>query len=116
MNMDDIDGAVLGQFLNDIGPGGGEFVQLFVDETRARIARMTDTAGRGAATDVENDAHSLKSAAATFGLTVLAETARELESACNDGDGELAQELLGAIEDGVETAIKALREHALRLC
>jgi len=106
--MDDINGTALGRFLDDIGPGSDEFVHLFVDETRARIARMTETAGRGSAADVGLDAHSLKSAAATFGLTGLAETARELETACDDGDRERAQELLAAIEGGVEGALAAL--------
>lgn len=114
MTISDIDEAALSQFLDDVGPDGDELVHLFVEETRAHIARMTDTAGRGAAAGVGNDAHSLKSAAATYGLSGLAKTARELEAACDDGDGERARELLDEIGEGVEAALTALLERIKR--
>lgn len=63
-----------------------EIAKVFVRDTEKRLV-MFETATLDAARDtIQREAHSLKSAAGTFGLTELAEAARELEKTTPDLD------------------------------
>lgn len=73
-----------------------ELVGFFLEESRDRLNQMADLAATLDQADhhqtLTRDAHSLKSAAQTYGLPELGEAARKLEMACRDtpqgGDGE----------------------------
>ena len=102
MSLNDLDEDVLAQFTADVGGAADELVRLFADETRQRITRMMQ------ADDNTKDAHSLKSTAATYGMSGLARAADALDTACTDGDDKRASEHLIEIETGVEEALKGL--------
>jgi len=66
----------------DIGLDGvQETVAVMVEETACRLDRMRRLADQGNTGDLIREAHSLKSAASTFGLDALAELAKRLEAA-----------------------------------
>jgi HPt (histidine-containing phosphotransfer) domain-containing protein len=68
--------------LRDIGLDGvQETVAVLVEETASRLDRMRRLADQGNTGELIREAHSLKSAASTFGLDTLAALAKRLEAA-----------------------------------
>jgi two-component system, sensor histidine kinase and response regulator len=68
--------------LRDIGLDGvQETVAVMVEETACRLDRMRRLADQGNIGELIREAHSLKSAASTFGLDTLAALAKRLEAA-----------------------------------
>jgi two-component system sensor histidine kinase/response regulator len=68
--------------LRDIGLDGvQETVAVMVEETACRLDRMHRLADQGNTGELIREAHSLKSAASTFGLDTLAALAKRLEAA-----------------------------------
>jgi HPt (histidine-containing phosphotransfer) domain-containing protein len=68
--------------LRDIGLDGvQETVAVMVEETASRLDRMRRLADQGNTGELVREAHSLKSAASTFGLDTLAGLAKRLETA-----------------------------------
>jgi len=68
--------------LRDIGLDGvQETVAVMVEETACRLDRMRRLADQGNTGELIREAHSLKSAASTFGLDTLAALAKRLEAA-----------------------------------
>ena len=68
--------------LRDIGIDGvQETVAVMVEETASRLDRMRRLAEQGNTVELIREAHSLKSAASTFGLDTLAGMAKHLETA-----------------------------------
>jgi CheY-like chemotaxis protein/HPt (histidine-containing phosphotransfer) domain-containing protein len=68
--------------LRDIGLDGvQETVAVMVEETACRLDRMRRLSDQGNSGELIREAHSLKSAASTFGLDTLATLAKRLETA-----------------------------------
>ncbi len=61
-------------------------------------------------TDAMRHAHSLKSNAAQFGATSLAELAKRAEHALNEGNTELANEIAAQLEPHIIQTIQALKD------
>ena len=85
----------------------------FCKETRSRIDILRQI-GEHEPTDfkqLQHEAHTLKSSAATFGATDLNQVAAAVELACRNGDLENARGMLGALIDSGERALLAIEEH-----
>ncbi len=79
-----LDRETLEELRAAVGPGRlPRLISVFTAETKERVRRMH------AMTDpirIEDEAHSLKAAAATFGAIALRDAARALEDACQSGE------------------------------
>lgn len=84
--MSAIDYAALDQFLRDVGPVAAKrLAGVFAAETRRRVEAALRLAPAGPGPDLRREAHSLKSAARTYGAAGIANAAQALEEeACND--------------------------------
>ncbi len=85
----------------------------FCKETRSRIDILRQI-GEHEPTDfkqLQHEAHTLKSSAATFGATDLNQVAAAVELACRNGELENARGMLGALIDSGERALLAIEEH-----
>jgi PAS domain S-box-containing protein len=85
----------------------------FCKETRSRIDILRQI-GEHEPTDfkqLQHEAHTLKSSAATFGATELNQIAAAVELACRNGDFENARGMLDALIDSGERALLAIEEH-----
>lgn len=108
MTISDLDDAVIEQLIDSIGEATGKLVGMFAEETRAMVVRMSEAAADGSTADLTSDAHSLKGAAATYGLKGVAAIAADMEAAWRNGDKKRARELLDQIEAGLEEALERL--------
>ncbi|MGO3934000.1 Hpt domain-containing protein [Rhodopseudomonas pseudopalustris] len=87
-----------------------EIAKVFVRDTETRLKMFESTALDSARDVIQREAHSLKSAAGTFGLSELAAAARELETAAHELDAAGYRALTGrlrALFDGARTARSA---------
>jgi len=109
-----LDESMLRQFLSDVGSAAPELIALFEAETHVRILRMDRLATTGDLATLGREAHSLKSAALTYGLNRFADIARDLERSCRDGDIEavagLSAQIPGAAATGLETLKAYIRD------
>lgn len=86
-----------------------ETLSLFVQETEDRLKLLRKLSGDADRSKIEREAHSLKSAAGTFGLRAVAQLARALE---RDAAHITASDYL-ALLDRVEAAFSAARTQYL---
>lgn len=78
-----IDEDILGRLAAAVGAEMlGVLVHGFLRETRGRLRRMEEALETADLEALQFDAHSLKSAAATYALPVIAKHADEIEKAC----------------------------------
>lgn len=96
--------GILDQLRDDVGSDLlPEILETFVVETRRRVARVVAAATAGDAAQAGREAHALKGSAATFGATLLRDTALAAEQAGQAGDLErvrgLAQQLTTLVEE-----------------
>jgi hypothetical protein len=82
-----------------------EVLAVFITETEARLALLDKLSIDTDRSRIEREAHSLKSAAGTFGLQRLAELARELESNAH----RLGQPEYSDVVDNIAAAFLAAR-------
>ncbi len=98
-----LDRETLEELRSAVGPGRlPRLIHVFIDETRARLARMivaTDTQ------HIEDEAHTLKAAAGTFGAVALRDAAAALEMACRKGDAKTRLALLGNLPPLIDRTI-----------
>lgn len=81
------DSEMLDRLVQGIGQDGvAEVLQIFLEETTSRLIRMTAQVGKGDLMALREEAHSLKSAAASIGLAGLSIEAGRLEAAAAVGD------------------------------
>jgi CheY-like chemotaxis protein len=99
--------ATLGAGGRDLLP---ELVRTFEDDGRRLLAELRDGIAEGRVTDVRRAAHSLKSNAANFGATALADLARRLEASAQGGSLDGGVDLALAIEAEYRRVQAALHE------
>ena len=90
-----------------------KMLTAFCKETRGRIDTLKQLSD-SETTDFEQlqrEAHTLKSSAATFGATELQRIAGDVESACRNGEQASAREMLDALVDSSEQAVVAIEAH-----
>ncbi|PYF03216.1 Hpt domain-containing protein [Rhodopseudomonas faecalis] len=74
-----------------------EIAKVFVRDTETRLKMFESTALDSARDTIQREAHSLKSAAGTFGLFELADAARELENNAHELDATGYRTLTGRL-------------------
>ena len=100
-----IDHTTLQELRAAVGPGRlPRLIGVFADETRARVARLSETDDVAV---IEEEAHGLKSAAGTFGAAALRSIATSLEEACMARDMAKVSELCRCLPNLVEKSLAA---------
>ena len=100
-----IDHTTLQELRAAVGPGRlPRLIGVFAEETRARVARLTETDDVDV---IEEEAHGLKSAAGTFGAAALRSIAASLEEACGAKDTLKIAELRKGLANLVEKSLAA---------
>jgi PAS domain S-box-containing protein len=90
-----------------------KMLTAFCKETRGRINALKQL-GESETTDFEQlqrEAHTLKSSAATFGATELQRIAGDVESACRNDEQAGVREMLDALIDSSEQAVVAIEDY-----
>jgi CheY-like chemotaxis protein/HPt (histidine-containing phosphotransfer) domain-containing protein len=88
-------------------------IDTFLQHVPGQLRELREGANRGDADAVRRTAHTLKSNAATFGASALADVSRDLESRARAGNLETARPLIDRIEAElrrVQAALGDLRE------
>lgn len=85
-----------------------ELVQLFLEDTPARIRQLGDALHKSDAHGIEQAAHALKSSAANLGATQLAQVFLEIEAAGRENDLVRAQGLVEQSSKAYERVRQAL--------
>jgi HPt (histidine-containing phosphotransfer) domain-containing protein len=85
-------------------------IGMFVSEAQRRMDVINANLASMDCHGVEDQAHALKSNAATFGAAQLSALAREIESACKRMDRELVVQLMPQINDIVRDTLAAYRQ------
>lgn len=88
----------------------GELIDTFVVDAPVQVASMRAALVGGSTERLARAAHTLKSSAATFGATDLADLCRALESRARDGIVDGATEAVDAIEASLRHALGALSD------
>jgi HPt (histidine-containing phosphotransfer) domain-containing protein len=84
-------------------------VETFAEEAQQMVRDLRDAAAQGDAEEFETAAHTLKSNAATFGATRLAELARGLEWSGPGADGSGFLPLAAELAAELAATLAALR-------
>ncbi len=112
-----LDPEVIARLAASFGDGGGEFVgaliDTFLDHAPGQLASLRNALERADSDELRRAAHTLKSNAATFGATSLAEVSRELEDKARAGELDGGAGLLARLErelSRVEPALRAARQ------
>lgn len=100
-----LDRETLEELRAAVGPGRlPRLISVFTAETRERVRRMH------ALSDpmrIEDEAHSLKAAAGTFGAIALRDAARALEAACQGGEPDAWRRILDILPGLADRSIAA---------
>jgi HPt (histidine-containing phosphotransfer) domain-containing protein len=104
-----IDRSVLAALSESVGDDFlGELVDTFIEEAPGMFLEMEQALSAGDADSFRRAAHSLKTNANTFGATVLAEKAKELETMARAHDLDIGDRL-DVLKDSYEQAIRELK-------
>ncbi|TWB43810.1 signal transduction histidine kinase [Nitrospirillum pindoramense] len=112
-----LDESVLARLKPIAGPAAfARLVQDFIDNGQNRVTQVVRTATDSPTPDLRalgRHAHDLVSTAGNCGLKRLEETARQLQSACDDENGDRARALAALIATLGPSSWRALGEHFL---
>jgi PAS domain S-box-containing protein len=90
-------------------------LRMFVDEVTLRAGKVRDGLDAPSLDGLEDEAHTLKSLAGTFGAIRLQGLARGLETACREGNRASAENLGKQLVDVVDDTLNAYRDRFDRL-
>jgi len=100
-----LDRETLEELRAAVGPGRlPRLISVFTAETKERVRRMHALKDP---TRIEDEAHCLKAAAATFGATALRDAAHALEDACRSGESSNWRRLLDVLPSLADRSIAA---------
>ena len=106
-----LDEAVIQQLAEDVTeaaiPG---MMQMFIDEAAMRAGRVLAALQDSSAAGLEDEAHTLKSSAGTFGALRLQALARDIEAACREGNRAAAEKLGRGLGTLAEETLAAYRQ------
>jgi histidine phosphotransfer protein HptB len=85
-----------------------ELVTTFLADAPQQLIELRAAVTSGNAQEVEREAHTLKSNAATFGIVRLADVCRDLEDRASHGNLDDAEALVAAIDDALAESRPAL--------
>jgi PAS domain S-box-containing protein len=109
-----LDTGVFEQLARDTSPEiVPKMLAAFSKETTGRIDTLKQLADAGAADheQLQREAHTLKSSAATFGASELHAIARDVETACRAGEPDRARSMLAELIHSGERAIAAVEAY-----
>ncbi len=105
-----IDEDAVRKLAEDVTPGAvPAMLQMFVTETVQRAENLGLALDRSSLDVLEDEAHTLKSCAGTFGATRLQTLAREIEAACREGNQETAETLSRRMPEVLQQTLAAYR-------
>jgi HPt (histidine-containing phosphotransfer) domain-containing protein len=106
-----LDDGVIEQLAKDVTPDAvPAMIRTFVSEAVAHAEKLNQALGAAAMGTVEDEAHTLKSCAGTFGAARLQTLASDIEGACRQGNQQMAEELGGGVDTLVQQTLSAYRE------
>ena len=101
-----VDRCPIEQMVLDVGePAFLRLARLFEAETRDAVVEMRRRLAIADWRELGRQAHSLKHATASFGLTELAAAAQAVEQAADGGDAEAATWSMASLTDRTEATI-----------
>ena len=111
MNEEIINESILISLREAIGQDSMEdFIRRFFDDCTERTAKITEAYERSKFSEVELEAHTLGSSAATYGAFKLEELCREIEHAKPIKD-QVFQDRIDALNRLSEQSVKALQDY-----
>jgi HPt (histidine-containing phosphotransfer) domain-containing protein len=111
-----LDQAILQELIESLDADTvAALVESFVAESRARLDRVMSQATVPDLTEVGRDAHTLKSAAGSFGARTLQAHAEALENACREGAADRVKHLIAELPPCAAEAFAALEATCGRL-
>lgn len=113
--MSDFDQEVIDNLIGSVGPETArELVDFFIEESRDRLVTMTALFAAlddgNNTEELRRNAHSLKGAAASYGLAGLSAMAKALEFACADGDAAIIKRALDEVSGSADGHLTILQE------
>ena len=105
---DALDAQQVASIRASLGDEADSIISLFLRETADRLARMKGLSGADQRRALNREAHSLKSAAATFGCSKLAQLSRALEDEAATLDATRVPARVAELSDAYAIAKKAL--------
>jgi PAS domain S-box-containing protein len=112
-DLDDplIDESVIRQLGEDVSEGAvPSMLEMFLSETIARTENLLKALDDSATDVLEDEAHTLKSCAGTFGAARLQALARDIEAACREGNRQAAENLGKGMGELLQQTLAAYRE------
>jgi histidine phosphotransfer protein HptB len=107
--METIDRSVLDELSASLGEDFvGELIDTFIEEAPGMFHEMRQALSDSDVDSFRRVAHSLKTNAATFGATELAEKAKELETMARENNLEIGNRF-EKLEDAYRQAVQALK-------
>jgi HPt (histidine-containing phosphotransfer) domain-containing protein len=95
--------------IRSVGPETArDLMRFFLEESRERLHRIEDLAATAEIAELAREAHSLKSAAQTYGADALADMARGLEMACRGEDPEAVARTYESLAESAGGQLDAL--------
>ena len=88
-----------------------QIIDLFIEETCERIKRIEQFYAALDWSCLQNEMHSLKSAAATFGVVRLKTQASALEKACREQQTARCHELVATLPKLTQDSLQALKAY-----
>ncbi|HET6771127.1 MAG TPA: PAS domain S-box protein [Actinomycetota bacterium] len=112
-----LDPAVIERMVASFGDDGGvaELIDTFLDHVPEQLATLRTAVEVGDADEARRGAHTLKSNAATFGASSLAELCRELEAAAKANTLGDAADVVTRIQTELQRVTRELRQARERL-
>ncbi len=107
-----LDEQVIEQLSADVTPAAvPDMLRMFLKEVVQRADKVNEVLqGSAGLAVLEDEAHTLKSCAGTFGATRLQDLARDVEAACREGRTDSALSLGAGIDDVLHKTLNAYRE------
>ena len=110
----DLDSEILQQLECELSPQTlRRLIGLFVAETRSHLANITAAQAAGDSQRLQREAHTLKSAAGSFGALRLRQHAWRLDRCCADGDWDGIHALAASITEVASPALHELTRQYL---
>ena len=107
--MEIIDRSVLDELSESVGDDFvGELIDTFIEEAPGMFHEMQQALSDSDVDSFRRGAHSLKTNAATFGATELAEKAKDLETIARENNLEIGNRFEN-LEDAYRQAVQALK-------
>ena len=108
-----IDEATLNALCEAIGEEAmKDFMRRFLEDCEARTARITKAYGKSRFSEVELEAHTLGTSAATYGALNLEKICREIEFA-NPGKNQAFRDRIDRLNLLSEQSLRALRDYTV---